>query len=89
MEGDRIDVAVEFTVQQLELVDRLTDEWSMSREVTVRRAVEDMIANLREGDGPELLARSVAVLGILTGRIVRQRSMVPGITNAASSRAGI
>jgi hypothetical protein len=51
MEGERIDVAVEFTVQQLELVDQLAEEWSTSREVTVRRAVEETIANLREGDG--------------------------------------
>ena len=51
MEGDRINVTVEFTEQQLELIDRLTDEWSMSREAVVRRVVEETIANLREGDG--------------------------------------
>lgn len=51
MEVERIDLAVEFTAQQLELVDRLAAEWSMSRELTVRRAVEEMIAKLREGEG--------------------------------------
>jgi hypothetical protein len=43
-------VAVEFTEQQIELVDRVAKELGVSREDTVGKAVEELIADLRTRD---------------------------------------
>lgn len=46
-------MAVEFTVQQLELIDQVAKEAAIPREATVQRAVEEMIADLgaRDAEG--------------------------------------
>lgn len=36
-------VEVEFTEQQVELIDRLSEEWEVSRETAVARAVQEFV----------------------------------------------